>query len=433
MCLKENMKSKWIPVFTLLVFTVCCTTFEKSLLPNKHFITSGNPLFTLPEAVFPPSKIQSLQLRPENNHDAAPVISLNGSVKLILSFDYLSKQAKQFRISVSHHSKSWNKSPLPPTAYTASFFETYFGGGVASFAANPVYRHYEYRFPNERLALTKSGNYLLSVYDYNTDELLFRIPFFITEDQGTFQTELRNIFGRGTGAINRIQPFSIYRYPAFITQPRFDLSASYVPNQFWGRAKTADQVFYAGNGEIRFHLSRDQTFRGYYALNKIDLRAYPPRGREVLKFNPVKTPPAIILKRDVQPFSTISPFLNPGIMGPLADRRSRYLAVHFQFEPADRISPSASVYIVGDFTNWAIDERFRMHFDVQDSLWKGKALVKQGAYTYKYMLIENGRMIETSPHQSFTNYRKMVLTLIYYRDPELHYDRLLKVGKTLYR
>ncbi len=417
-----------LPLFLILL--IACKPSEKAQFGNRPFPPNQTLPFVLPEAVYPPPAIQSLKLHPVGNPAAPPVITLNGSRKLTLSFDHLSNEAQQFRISISHHNQDWQKSSLPPTAYTAAFFETYFGGGVSGFASTPSYRHYEYSFSNERIDIIKSGNYLLSVYNYDTDELLFRIPFFVSENRGRLQTRIQTAFARDVNAGSGVQLFTDYQYPAFVTQPQFDLSAVYVPEQFWGRTRIVENGFYAGRGLIEFRLRRSMAFTDDYSLNIIDLREYPSQGNEISDFIPAEEPPVVILERDVQPFSTVGTFYDNVAFGPLHDRQSRYLSVRFRFEPAENILPSADLYLIGTFTNWTIEERFRMHLDVSDSLWVADALLKQGIYAYKYVLVKNGRIESISSYQGFNNRAQYYLTFIYYTDPELLYDRLLKVGRT---
>ncbi len=428
--MKECMNYRNTFLLALLIVLAGCKTGKINEFTNRSFAETSFRPFVLPEAVFPPNDIQNLQLHPAGIETGPPVISLNGSKKLILAFDHLFDEARQFRISISHRSQNWRKSPLSPVAFTAGFFEDYFGGGVSSFTQTPSYRHYEYHFPNERLQITKSGNYLLSVFNSGSDELLFRIPFFVSEDAGQLQTRVQTLFGQQNNAGSIVQLLSSYQYPAFVTQPQFDLSFSYAPNHFWGRMRIVDNSFYAGNGLVEFYLNRNKAFANNSGFNYLDLRAFPPAGSEILEFIPGKRPPVVVLKRDVEPFSTIAAPRHTVIPGPLHDRQSQYFSVHFQLEPASDISASTKVYLVGGFTNWAIDERFRMQLDASDSLWKGNALVKQGLYAYKYILLKNGRIEGLSP-EGFSNQQQFYLTFVYYRDPELHYDRLLKVGRTV--
>ncbi len=430
MFLKEAMKFRPALALAFLISMSGCKSIESNKFINDKAYAAFSKRFVLPQSVFPSHEIQSLQLHPVGNAAAPPIITLNGSQKLLLAFDHLSDEGQQFRISISHRQQNWQKSPLSPVTFTTGFFEDYFGGGLSSFTQAPSYRHYEYRFPNERLDVTKSGNYLLSVYDSDSNKLLFRIPFFVSENKGHLSTRIQILFANQKNRGSIAQPFSRYQFPAFVTQPRFDLSFSYVPNQFWGRMRSAGNVFYAGRGFVEFHLGRRKAFAGNYNLNVLDLRAFPPHGQEIVDFIPGKTPPAVILRRDVQPFSSIAAPHLASIPGAIHDRQSQYMSVRFSLEPAVDVSTSAKVYLVGSFTNWAIDEQFRMYLDVSDSLWKGNALIKRGLYAYKYILLQDGRVEELST-QSFNNTPQTYLTFVYYRDPELHYDRLLKVGRTV--
>ncbi len=410
--------------------TSCSAYQSNQQIGDDGLNSSLSGPFVLRQQVQPPADIQSLQLYPEGEPAAPPVIHLNGSQSLVLAFDHLTNQTAQFKITVSHRSQNWSESSIAPATYLGSFFESYFGGGLSSFTQTPSYRHYQYQFPNEELQITKSGNYLMSVYNSDSDKLLFRMPFFITENEGRLQTHIQTLFAQKDDAGVLAQPFTSYRYPSFVIQPRFDLSFSYAQNHFWGRMRTAEHLFTASDGVIKFHLGRDKAFFGNYEFNVLDIRSLQVDGGQIVNFLPGKTPPVVILKRDLQAFSATPPGFQGILELSLDDRQAQYAEVQFRLETVSDISESANIYLVGSFTNWAIDERYRMHFDVKDSLWAGTALVKQGIYAYKYVQLKNGRIDDLALNQSFTHNRQLYLTFVYYRDPELHYDRLLKVEKT---
>ncbi|MBN2731947.1 MAG: hypothetical protein JXR26_05900, partial [Balneolaceae bacterium] len=88
------------------------------------------------------------------------------------------------------------------------------------------------------------------------------------------------------------------------------------------------------------------------------------------------------------------------------------------------------LYLLGDFNNWMIDQRFRMRFDSTASLWKGHALIKQGIYSYKYVLIQENQIDDLSLDQMFSRSRQQYITFVYFQDPQRNFDRLLKIDIT---
>lgn len=416
-------------IFCTFLFACSAYNSGQNAFPNQQRNQSLSGQFALPQAVAPPAEIQSVQLHPTGNETAPPVIEL-GENSLTLEFDYLGKGSRQFKISFSHRSKNWQESPIGPNVYMDSFFETYFAGGKQGFVQNPSYLHYTYTFPNERINITKSGNYLLSISDYATNELLFRLPFFVSENEGELETRIQNLFTQRNDGQETAQPFSIYHYPEIVQQPQFDLSFFYVQNRFWGRTRQTDLFDTSTPGEVHFHLEREQSFLRNYEFKVLDIQTFDPDGRQIVEHQPAETPPVIILRRDIQQFNkVISPY--PGLVSgiPRHDRQAQYGNIHFSLETTQAIQPSDNIYLVGDFNNWMITPKFRMQYDSTARQWKGNALIKQGIYAYKYVRLVNNEVDDLALDQGFTDRRQEYLTFVYFRDPQRRFDRLLQVDR----
>lgn len=437
--MRPNLFSKAFTPYNALIFGILalclagCSSYnsagsEKMFNEKQNSALTG--YFVLPQLVTPPAEIQSIQLYSGNDASTPPIINLSGNNTLTLEFDDLRSSVRQFKISISHRNQYWEKSPIPAIVYMGSFFEAYFGDGRKSFVQNPAYYHYTYQFPDERLKITKSGNYMLSVFDYDSNELLFRLPFFVSENKGTLATRVETVFAQRTDGRAVAQPFSEYRYPTFVQQPQFDLSFLYVQNQFWGRARKSEHYDTATPGIVNFHLSRDESFIADYEFNLLDIQKFEADGRQIIDIAPGKTPPEILLRRDIQQFnSRPSPYPSPvGI--PRDDRQAQYGSVTFSFETATSIAEEEQLYLVGDFNNWMIDQKYRMRFDSTAALWRGQALIKQGIYSYKYILMRNKQIDDLLLDQVFTQSRQQYITFVYFRDPQRNFDRLLKVDIT---
>lgn len=428
------MSSKVPILFKLSGFIVllcgiiaCAVPAENTALQQQE---AAHPGAFMPEVQKPPPpEIQSVHLAPQGDPQLPPVITLNSPQKLVLSFDYLSEQNKQFRVEVSHRTQTWQESAISPSVYLDSFFQTYIQGSRESFTQQPAYQHMEYVFPNQQLKPTVSGNYLLEVYNYQDGSLLFSMPFFIVEDEGRLQTRVETIFAQRQDGRAIDQLFSTYRYPLFVEFPQFDLSISYAQNRFWGRMREAGYVNTFGQGEISGHLNRQDAFISEYEIKILDLRSFTPDGRNILEYDPSTSPPTVILQRDIQHFDT-NPFHSPpfGFGFPIDDRSSNYARVVFALETDSSVASTANIYLVGDFNNWMINDQNKMTYDHQQRLWKGEALIKQGEYAYKYVLLQNGVIDDLALDHGFLATRQQYLTFIYFKDPTYNFDRLLQVN-----
>ncbi|SHF04235.1 protein of unknown function [Fodinibius roseus] len=392
--------------------------------------------FALAVQQSPPQNIRSLQLHPRERPGRPPVVTLGTDEQLILSFDDLSPQSRQYRVQVTHRNRNWMQSTIPASAYLEGFSYTHIQQSEQSLTRDPSYRHVEYPFPNDKLKPKVSGNYLLEVYEYQGDRLLFSMPFFVTEDEGYLETRIETLFAQRQDSRPLHQLLSSFRYPGFVEFPQFDLSLSYVQNQFWGRMRAADFLSTAEPGHITGRLDREAAFLADEAFRLLDIRAFDADGRRITEYQPGTRPPTLILRRDVQnlDMDLNPPFSPTQHIGALVDDRSgRYARVRFSLEAGRSVSPSDELHIVGDFNNWMISNANKMRFDASEGLWKAEALIKQGTYAYKYVRVTQNTIDNLSLEQSFRPVRQQYLSFVYFKDPDQQFDRLLNTEQVSYR
>ncbi|MDZ7715577.1 MAG: DUF5103 domain-containing protein [Balneolaceae bacterium] len=419
-----------IVAFFLALSLLGCASSGSIQQVNNTQNTSKD-LFKLEVQQAPPNHIQSIQLYSTGSKNNPPIIALNSSQKLVLEFDHLTQSASQFKIKITHRNKDWGQSSLSPNFYLDSFNEFYFGGGLKSFSQRPSFFHYSYEFPNDQISFEVSGNYLIEVFDYQSNKLLFSLPFFITENRGQLSTRVNRLYAQRSNFRLEHQLFSRYLYPAFIENPQFNLSFSYVQNQFWGRTKTVSIFDTATPGEVNFHLGRRESFIGDFEFNALNLANIEADGKQIVEVQQDVIPPKVILRRDIENLDPPPRFLpDPRLGLAIDDRSASYARVQFKLEADQSISGSESIYLVGDFNEWMISEKNRMKRNESSGLWEGEALIKQGFYAYKYAIVKNGAINALSLDRGFSENSQNYLTFIYYKDPSRNYDRLLKVVQT---
>ena len=385
-------------------------------------------LFTVPGQIAPPNDVQSVTFTRQGLAGTAPIISLNSGQTLELAFDRLSTTSDQFVVELSHHDPDWTESSLLPNDYLSNFFEDTITGGVQSRSQEPQYFHYSYEFPNERFGVKVSGNYLITVRDSDTQEILFSLPFFVHENLGSALTDVQRLFNNQTKYRKAHQPFSRYQVPDQVQLPRLDLNYFYVQNQFWGRAKKVSIIDDNTPGEIRFHLSRDQAFNATYTFYQLDLGDFDVDGVRIREVIEEVTPTGIILFRDVITLSELPQRLLGSRYGePLSGRGARYANVTFSLNVQRNFNRTSKIYLVGDFNNWSLQERNRVRYNPELNLFRGDALVKQGQYSYKYVAVQNGEVDELALDDVLSNQSQKYTLLIYFSDPNKFYNRLLQI------
>ncbi len=125
--------------------------------------------------------IKTVLLYPPSDQLLPPVIRLNSTDKLRLSFDDMSPESYQFKYTFVHCTENWETSDLDQMDYLNGFFEDDITQYEFSLNAIPPYIHYSLIFPNRNMQIKLSGNYILKVYIDTPEDgnVIFTRRFFV--------------------------------------------------------------------------------------------------------------------------------------------------------------------------------------------------------------------------------------------------------------
>lgn len=440
MYLKDNITSinwmnSWIfvPAVILLLFIVAsCSTLEDSRSSSREVSDrpmDGNYFQVEPMAVFD-NTIRSIQLHPTQHPDNPPILELGSDQTLTLRFERAASGSVQYRMSIEHFGPDWASSRMSPDMYLDGFPELVIGSGMVSRNTRTSYRQYSVEFPQAGFRILRSGNYLLRVTEDGSGDVVFSIPFFVSEGEGTIQAdvEIRTAISRQLQTTHR--PVADYQLPGFVDQPQFDLSFVFTQNRFWGRLHEADELDFSAPGQVRFELSNNFSFPGNSDFRRLQLRDITRQQRGIVEAFPGETPPRIILQDDVADINN-SPFdtsLFPGSFGrPDMSLNAEYANVVFPFDAPTLPDSTASIHLLGDFNFWLPGEENRLRFDEESGRWRTQLLIKEGVYRYKYVLIKNGKINDLYFDNFFSNRTQQYHAFVYMYDSREFYHRLLKV------
>jgi hypothetical protein len=102
-----------------------------------------------------------------------------------------------------------------------------------------------------------------------------------------------------------------------------------------------------------------------------------------------------------------------------------YVYVNFML-PKQYPFMNGNIYVVGDLTQWHLDERSRMEYDVEKKAYTLRLHLKQGYYAYQLLFVPVGESegltstLEGNHYETPNRYS----VFVYYRAPNDRYDRL---------
>ena len=416
-------------LFLLLVFiflVISCGGTSEIANRNTPKESYSGPVFVKNQLAAPQS-IKSIQLYRKGNADNPPIITLGSSDRLVLEFDELTSVSGQFLIRFAHYDSKWKKSPIPDIWFIDGINEFNIIGGEINSLNKPSFFHYRKEFPDREINFLTSGNYMVHVFDFDTNIELFSLPFFVTEDAGETINEVETLYNARSTFDVVDQLFSIYKYPKGVEFPQFNLEYFYVQNRYWGSSVQTKEMDMSVPGQIRFYTTRQNSFNANVDYLFLDLTELTPDGIEIVEWQPELIPPKITLQDDLINFSAEPRKMYSSVSGkPSGGRNAQYVEVEFRLSADSFDKNTSDFYVAGDFNQWNISDANRMKYDRQLGVWRNSILMKQGQYQYKYFQSDkNGTGAPLPINDSISNIQQEYTSFIYYQDPDKNYQRLL--------
>ena len=413
----------------LILLTFGCSTVRETAEKASGQSEYENS-YHVPQQFIADSSIHALQLHPVGQPNRAPIIELNSNQKLILRFEQLSVESNQFRLRVEHFKPDWESSGLSTGFFIDGFHEVTVNSGRVSTNNRTTYRQYSYEFPNPQFDITKSGNYLLHLESTDTGDPFLSIPFFVTENAGSVTSSIEVLSSADPGIQSIHRPVGRYVLPEFVEQPLFDLSFYFTQNQFWGNQKEATELDFSSPDHVQIELDRNRSFVGNIEYRRLELSDLSLGNPQVEEFFPAEKPPRVILRDDAEGLNN-NPFQRRVSFGqfgrPDMDLNAGYADVVFPFDLETKPDSSAAIHLLGDFNYWTPRPENRLRYDSSADRWKTEAVVKEGIYRYKYVVVQNGRVNDLFFDDFFAGTSQQYHTFVYMYDSNRFYHRLLQV------
>lgn len=411
-------------IILITIFIISCASTSEIKNEDHRPISMPNSLLLVPGQIPLPKSIKGVQFFRENYQESPPILRLHSEDKLILRFDELTSLSGQFTISFTHCNKDWQPSGLMDSWVYNGFSEFSLLGGILNEQTRPSYFTYSMELSNSMFLI--SGNFLLHVHDYESGKKIFNLPFFVTEDIGTFKPDTKVFYNKGSNGTAKHQLSGVYVYPDFLEFPEFNLFYLFAQNRFWKKTVSPNQKNYVESERSSFRLTEEQYFEAYVGFNNLDLREVNLQNAQIFGYYPTSIPEKIVLREDYFNFERDSrTFMVTGFGIPVFDKQGKYLNVKFRYQTQGIFPKDSEIYLVGDFNQWTISKNYKLLYDNELHFFYVDALIKQGVYKYNYVIIKNDVPIDVYNSENLNSPLQEYSGFIYYQDSELHYDRLL--------
>jgi len=413
------------------------TSFTVVLLFLNQGLSSdnGSPNDQLKDEVSD-DRIKSVQIYKEGWSLSYPVIKLNSDEKLVLDFDLLGNDPESYYYTYIHCDRDWKESSVFQSDYINGQTEDQIENYKSSFNTKTNYIHYKLTFPNDRMSLLLSGNYIIKVYTQgNQEKPVMTKRFMITEESAAIKANAHRPALTDSYNTGQQVDFTVNFAGIRVNDPSRDISSVVLQNGKWFDAMFDLKPDLVGNDELRYNsLLVKNIFSGGNEYRSFDTKSLYYQTEFIRKIDFTDEKYQIFLvpseNREFKPY-----FYQKDLNGKYyvaikegknMDTDADYVYIYFTLPSINKVE-GGEMYVSGDLANWAFTATNKMIFNQDKHQYECSMLLKQGWYNYEYIFVKNGEtsgepsVFEGNHYETENDY----LILVYYRSPKDRYDRII--------
>lgn len=384
------------------------------------------------------NNIKSVRLELNDSDTDYPIVQLGSPTKLILTFDDLNADGRNYTYKIVHCNAEWQPSEqLHYMEYVEGFEEEIIFDYYSSVNTMVDYNHYRLELPNQNMSWKLSGNYLLKVYQ-NDDErdLIITKRFMVVDPKMKAVLQQRGSAVPPYSDTHQEMTVRVEHAGLRLANPQQQVSVAVLQNGRWDNAITNLTPTFLRDESLVYDFQGSIIFPGGREFRALDLRSYRFRTEQVQN---------IIEEEDA--FHVALFPSRPRVNLPYSftnDINGHFIILNHDFEDEHLQSDYANVYftlnipqmgdseiyLFSEFTDWQLKEQFKLSYLEDKGLYRHVLPLKNGFYNYYYAVKDekgqpNILPIEGSSFQTENDYH----VLVYYRPYGGRYDELVAVTK----
>ena len=374
----------------------------------------------------------------------APILLLGSDERLLLRFDVLGAETDNYRYRIQHCDGQWHVDDMEPNEYISGFEEGPIENYNSSFTTLIDYVNYYQYVPAQYSRFLISGNYVLSVFpqDY-PDSVLFTRRFCVVEGSVKVDVSVTTPYDNRSIFQQREVDVTVENnrdYTGELLPPTLNPAYFTVVVQQNGRQDNRRSLEFGGydRGALCYRNRESNLFWGGNSFRFFDISNIRTKMYNVYHIEDYGGEWFVLLKplEDRSKAHYVAEqTLNGGMKVNVWDRTNKqteadYVQVNFTL-PMEYPFLNGNVYVVGDLTQWQLDEKSRMEYQPERKAYTLRLQLKQGYYAYQLLFVPKGESegltatLEGDHYETPNTYTAFV----YYRTPGERYDRLVAVKR----
>jgi hypothetical protein len=381
------------------------------------------------------ANIRSVTLAREGWPLSLPILSQQEDQQLLLNFDELTLHRKEYSWELLHCDQNWQPDDLVLQEFIGGFPDFEISDAKPSFNTTTPYWSYQLMVPGPGINWQCSGNYIIRVFLSGfPDSTVLTRRFMVSEGKAGISVKQLPLVGEEALSSQQLEVLADIR-EADITGEEA-VSMVLLQNYRW-KFKRQITMYTKGIGFLTSQPGALMTFEGGNEFLNIDLKNLKYISQEISNID-FKYPYYRVTARP-DPYDPYKGYLFSNDLdgkyliqcdGTTSSRTDAdYAEVHFSLSVSFPFD--GDVFISGDFSLRSFDSTCRMTYDTLEGKYEISLLLKQGYYTYEYILSEKpGKWSYSQAGGSYAETQNEYLILLYSTDRQKGYDRL--TGYTLF-
>lgn len=381
-------------------------------------------------------EIKSVQVYRDGNELSNPVFELGSEVQLILKFDDLAEDAKNYSYTLIHCDANWNESFIRQNEYLKGFPDNPINDYAQSFNTTVKYVNYQLRIPNEECSPLYSGNYVVVVFENNNRENLVLIQrFYVVEPLVRIEGMVKKATFDSFNGENQEVDFKLFHEKLRLLNQRDDIKIVLMQNRRWDNAVRELKPSFMRDQQLEYDYNKENVFPGGNEFRYFDIRTKRYNGEnvgEIKFFRPyyhvTLLPDEIRSNKKYRTYKE----MNGNFVIESQDRvtdydtECDYFFVHFFLAlPSQLVGGTVNVF--GAFTGWNANKSNELKWNFERAGYELTLMLKQGYYNYQYVYVPEGAKNADSVNLEGTYFltENDYQIFSYYRDVAARYDRLV--------
>jgi len=381
-------------------------------------------------------EIKSVQLYRDGNELSNPVFELGSDVQLILKFDDLAEDAKNYSYTLIHCDANWNESYIRQNEYLKGFPDNPINDYAQSFNTTVKFVNYQLRIPNEECSPLYSGNYVVVVFENNNRENLVLIQrFYVVEPLVRIEGMVKKATFDSFNGENQEVDFKLFHEKLRLLNQRDDIKIVLMQNRRWDNAIRGLKPGFIRDHQLEYDYNKENVFPGGNEFRYFDIRTKRYNGENVgdIKFfrpyyHVTLLPDEIRSNKKYRTYKE----MNGNFVIESQDRvtdydtECDYMFVHFFLAmPSQLVGGTVNVF--GAFTGWNANKSNELKWNFERAGYELTLMLKQGYYNYQYVYVPEGAKNADSVNLEGTYFltENDYQIFAYYQDVAARYDRLV--------